>query len=259
MTFEEYYQTMKEHGICELFFLYNDKECRIFIEIRELSFLYLLYEGEAVTSFFDLDELVTANFFDGKSLKDIWNEIEIIAIDGVSEKEYDAETCSFNYVKYLQEQGDLLWSGSLGVKRSFFLQLKYACFGLLLFTVPWVLFPILQLSNWNIMILVGGCAFFSLVIASIALLQNRLDISYEVTTKKIFAFKGLSVSTTYDNIKRVKLKKSIFNKKRGTIKIYLKKGLSLNYHFEWIEEPEKVYALILENIEKQAKEKKITG
>ena len=258
MTFEEYYQTMKEHGICELFFLYNDKECRVFMEIHGFSLYYSMFNGETNVFFNDLDELVTANFFDGKSLKDIWNEIEIIAIDGVSEKEYDAETCSFNYVKYLQEQGDLLWSGSLGVKRSFFLQLKYACFGLLLVTVPWVLFPILQLSNWNIMILVGGCAVFSLVIASIALLKNRLDINYTVTTKKIFAFKGLSVSTTYDNIKRVKLKKSIFNKKRGTIKIYPKKGLSLNYHFEWIEEPEKVYALILENIEKQAKEK-ITG
>ena len=258
MTFEEYYQTMKEHGICELFFLYNDKECRVFMEIYELSFHYLLYEGEAVTSFLNLDELATAKFFGGKSLKDIWNEIEIIAIDGVSEEEYDAETCSFNYVKYLQEQGDLLWSGSLGVKRSFFLQLKYVSFGMLLFTVPWVHFPSLQLSNWNIMILVGGCAVFSLVIASIAFLKNRLDINYQVTTKKIFAFKGLSFSSTYDNIKKVKLKKSIFSKKRGTIKIYLKKGLSLNYHFEWIEEPEKVYALILENIEKQAREK-ITG
>jgi hypothetical protein len=258
MTFEEYYQTMKEHGICELFFLYNDKECHVFMAIHGFSLYYSMFNGETNVYFKDLDELVTANFFDGKSLKDIWEEKEILSIDGVSEEEYNAETCSFHYVKYLQEQGDLQWSCSLGVKRSFFFQLKYACFGLLLFTVPWVLFPILQLSNWNIMILVGGCAVFSLVIASIALLQNRLDINYEVTTKKIFAFKGLSVSTTYDNIKRVKLKKSIFNKKRGTIKIYLKKGLSLNYHFEWIEEPEKVYALILENIEKQAKEK-ITG
>ena len=42
MTFEEYYQTMKEHGICELFFLYNDKECSVFMAIHEFFFHYQL-------------------------------------------------------------------------------------------------------------------------------------------------------------------------------------------------------------------------
>jgi hypothetical protein len=61
-------------------------------------------------------------------------------------------------------------------------------------------------------------------------------------------YKGISLSTTYDNIRRVKLRKSIFNKNRGTVKLYLKKGLSMNYSLEMVPELEKVYQLILNNL-----------
>lgn len=49
-------------------------------------------------------------------------------------------------------------------------------------------------------------------------------------------------------IKKVKLRKSILNKGYGTIKLYVKKGLSLNYHIEDIPNPEEIYNLIMENI-----------
>ena len=56
----------------------------------------------------------------------------------------------------------------------------------------------------------------------------------------------------YDNIKKVKLKKSLFFKNCGTVKIYVKKGWSMNYSLQWIAEPEKVYALIVENLNRNA-------
>ena len=54
--------------------------------------------------------------------------------------------------------------------------------------------------------------------------------------------------------KKIKVKKSIFNKGYGTIKLYVKKGLSLNYHIEDIPNPEEIYNLIVENIKTNSNE-----
>ncbi len=250
MTFAQYYQIMKEHGIGEVFFLYNDIQCSVFMGIKGLNLYYNIYNGKTVVSFDNLDDLVFTRCFAGKSLKDIWNEVELIEIDGVNSAEYDVHTCSFDYITYLKEQGELQWSCSLGVKKSFFLQVKYAVLGVLLFLLPMMLFPIFNLSNWNILILYGCIAAFALSISGVALWKNKLDISYQITTKKIFVDKGMSLSTTYDNIKKVKLKKSIFNKNKGTVKLYLKKGLSINYSLEGISDCSKVYKMILGNLKK---------
>ena len=203
MTFAEYYQTMKEHGIGEVFFLHNEKQCSVSMGIKGLNLYYLIYNGGTVTSFDNLDDLVFTICFAGKSLKDIWSEIKLLEIDGVTPEEYDVDTCSFNYIKYLEEQGELQWYCSLGTKKSFLIQLKYVFLGIMLFLIPLMLFPVLNLSNWNIMFLFGGVAAFTLIISSLALWKNKLDISYQITTKKIFVNKGMSLSTTYDNIKKV--------------------------------------------------------
>lgn len=250
MTFAEYSRIMKEHGIGELFFLYKDKQCSISMGIQELNIYYAIYNGETSSFFDNLEALFYTEKFEGKTLEAIWSEVVILEIDGVSLEEYDVDTCSFNYIKYLEEQGELLWSCSLGVKKSFLVQLKYVFVGMMLFLFPLMLFPILNLSNWNIMFLFGGVAAFTLIISSLALWKNKLDISYQITTKKIFVDKGISLSTTYDNIKKVKLKKSIFNKNIGTVKLYLKKGLSVNYSLEGISDCSKVYKMVLENLKK---------
>lgn len=249
MTFEEYYQIMKEHGIGEVCFLYNDKQCSVFMCINGLNLHYVIYNGKSVASFDSFDDLVCARCFSGKSLKDIWNEVELLEIDGVSPEKYDVDTCSVDYITYLKEQGELQWSYSLGVKKSFLLQLRYALLGMLLFLLPIMILPILKLSNWNILILFGGCAVFALLIAAAAIWKNKIDINYQVTTKKIFVFKGVSYSTTYDNIKKIKLRKSIFKKNLGTVKLYLKKGLSINYSLEGVSDCNKVYEIILKNME----------
>ena len=44
------------------------------------------------------------------------------------------------------------------------------------------------------------------------------------------------------------------NKGYGTIKIYVKKGISLNYYLENIPNPEEVYNIIMINIQQNRKE-----
>ena len=76
-------------------------------------------------------------------------------------------------------------------------------------------------------------------------LKNRVVYNYAITDKRIIVYKGIEVETTYDNIKKIKLKKFRFKKGYGTIKIYVKKGLSLNYHIVNVPEVKNVYSIIL--------------
>ena len=251
MTFKEYDQIIKTHGIGELSFLYREREYQAMMGYQHLKLYYYIYDGKAMTAFDGADELVSAKFFDGKSLEDIWEEITILEIDGASEDAYDVEACSFDFVNYLKSQGELQWSYSLGVKKSFLLQLKYALFGMLLVLLPVMLLPILHVMNWNGLLFFGGIALIVFSIAAFAIWRNQIDISYEITTEKIFVFNGLSLETSYDNVKRVKLKRSLFHRNVGTVKLYLKKGLSMNYHLQWVPDCDKVYALILANMKKE--------
>ena len=52
----------------------------------------------------------------------------------------------------------------------------------------------------------------------------------------------------------MKLRKSILNKGYGTIKIYVKKGISSNYYLENISNPEEIYNIIMINIQQNRKE-----
>lgn len=250
MTFEQYYQIMKTHGICDFFFQFDGTECAVMIGIHNFQLVYILSAKGHQESFNDLDACVSAPIFSGnRCLQEIWDEIEIIAIDDVPADEYDAETCSINYVQYIADQGELLWSCQLGTKRSFWVQWKYAMLGAWILPILSILFPLTGNSNWNVLFLTGGCAIFTLVIAAIVLLQHPLDINYQITTKKVFIFNGLSLNAEFSNIKKVKMRRSLFNKKRGTIKLKLKKGRSLNYVLEDIPEVDQVYNLILEKLQ----------
>ena len=84
MTFLEYSQIMREHGIGELSFLYDDKQYWIDMEYYGLNLSYIVYDGDSDTSFDHLDDLFDTKIFNGKSLEDIWSEVEILEIDGVS-------------------------------------------------------------------------------------------------------------------------------------------------------------------------------
>lgn len=252
MTFDQYYQTMKEHGIGELFFLYEDNECSIFTGVSGANLIYHLSNGISTEQYNSLDELVQAKQFGGDRLIDIWERIEILEIDGVRPEDYDAASCSFNYVKLIKEYGEVQWRYFLGIRKSFLLQLKYAFIGTIPYLVFSALFPILGWSNLVFFYLSAAMAVIALTIACVVLWKHQLDINYTVTSQKIIVYNGVSNSTRYDNIKKVKLKKSLFFKNCGTVKIYVKKGWSMNYNIQWIAEPEKVYALIVDNLNRNA-------
>ena len=257
MLFEEYCKIMKEHGIGDFCFLYNDMTCCIRMEMLDFSLYYNVYIGNEFYSSDNFEEIISLKYTSlGKNLKEIWDEIEIISVDGFSESDYDFQTCSYNYVKWLKEIGDVQWSHFHSVKTSFFMQLRYVFLGAIILPILSVLYPVFNLANWNIVLLVGLFATVAFICGVIILLRNRLTINYHITTKKIFIFNGLDVQTSYDNIKKVKLKKSIFNKNQGTVKLYLKKGISLNYQLQNIPDFESVYKLIVANINKNSENAK---
>lgn len=255
MLFEEYYKIMKEHGIGELLFLYNDKKCSIMMDVMDFSFFYTIsFDKEFYTSD-DFDDIVSGKYLSiGKTLKEIWNEIEILSIDGVSENDYDAQTYSYNYVECLKQKGELQWSHYHSSKKSFLIQLRYAICGAIILPALSTLIPLFGIGNWNTVLLFGIFAVLALFVGIISMLKNRVCVNYHITTKKIFTFNGLSYETTYDNIKKVKIRRSIFNKGYGTIKLYVKKGISLNYCLESIPNPEEIYNIIMTNIHQNKKE-----
>lgn len=249
MLFTEYCKIMKEHGIGELLFLYNDIEGSISIEDCGFCLIYSISFNDMYFSSDNFDEIVSLrHLFNGKTLKEIWDELEILSIDGVSENDYLCETCSCNYVKCLKQKGELQWSYYHNAKNSFFLNLRYAILGVLILPVFSILIPLLKLGNWNVVLLVSLCAIVALFIVVVTMLLNKISVNYQMTTKKIIFFNSVAYETKYDNIKKVKLKKSYFKNGNGTIKLYLKKGISFNYRIECIPNVEEVYNLIVANI-----------
>ena len=133
------------------------------------------------------------------------------------------------------------------------MHLRYAVLGVLIIPVLSILIPLFGMGNWNTVLLFGIIAVLALLIGIITMLRKRICVNYQITTKRIFTFNGLSCETTYDNIKKVKYRKSILNKGYGTIRIYVKKGISLNYYLENIPNPEEIYNIIMINIQQNRK------
>lgn len=142
-----------------------------------------------------------------------------------------------------------LWSYQLDRFSSWLYQMKFACLGIFSLPLLLTLFPLLGLSSWNIMWLFGGCAFISLIIAGSTLWNNYGIISYEISDKGIHAVKGLLYECSFDNIKKIKIKKNLFNKNKGSVIFKLYKGLSINYNFINIEKPEEAYKIIKDKLE----------
>ena len=105
------------------------------------------------------------------------------------------------------------------------MHLRYMVLGALILPVLSILIPLFGIGNWNTVLLFVFFAVLALIVGVIVMLRNRVCVTYNITTKRIFIFNGLSCETTYDNIKKVKFRKSIFNKGYGTIKLYVKKGI----------------------------------
>lgn len=248
VTFETYYEIMKTHGISELLFRYDGEDLAVTMGIDQLRLKYVIHNGRHYTSYYDLEACVNDPVFGGRCLRDIWDEIEIINVDCVSVEEYDPQACSIDYVQYVRDLGELLWSFHLGPWRSFWVLSKYMLLGALPIPILSMLLPLTGHSNWNILYLSGGCAILALIIGIIVFLRNPTEYDYQISTKKVFIFDGLSRQTDLSNIKSVKMRCSLFCRDRGTIRLKLKKGRSLGYALVDIPEVERVYHLLLEKI-----------
>lgn len=249
MTFETYYEIMKTHGISELLFRYDGEDMAVTMGIDRLRLRFVIQNGRHYTSYYDLDACVNDPVFGGRCLRDIWDEIEIIDVDCESVEEYDPQECSIDYVQYVRDLGELLWSCNLGPWRSFWILSKYMLLGALPVPILSMLLPLMGHSNWNILYLSGGCAILALIIWIIVFLRNPIEYDYQITTNKIFLFNGLARDVTFSGIRNIKLRRCLWNPSRGTIYLKLKKGMSINYVLENIPEADRVYALIMERLQ----------
>lgn len=252
MTLELFVEKIKSHGIRETTFSYRGNVYWLIEEFDPygigLSFS-LGSENKEWAKYFekysyvyeDIDKLIVDTIFDGLSMREIWNEVELISLDGVCEKDY-IESCSFNFAKAVKDFGEIQGRFYSSSKKVFLLQLAYAVLGVLLFTALSSLLLIFGVTNWYVILIAFGCAA---LVSLIVLLKSRRIFNYIITDKKIIVWKWRKAETTYDNIKEVKLKRK---KNTGTIKIYVKKGLSLNYHIVGVPNPKEICDLILKNI-----------
>lgn len=262
MKFSEYLEIMNTRGIGELSFIYDDAEYDIetvvdnfdeFVKGQPLKIIYGVNWDQYVYNSFD--ELLQADIFDGKTLQEVWQDIENVLFNGESEEEFLAE----NYVstfaeimelrkrEYLEENGVEQWSHTLSDRQSYWYRFKFAAIGASILPVLLQIFPILGVANWYFELLLGGVLILSLVIAAIAMLHVNVIINYVVTDKLIKTFNGIECQTVYGNIRKITMRKYRRKQGYGRIQIYVKRGLSLNFRMVHVPDVEAVYKLITDN------------
>lgn len=262
MKFSEYLEIMNTRGIGELSFIYDDAEYDIetvvdnfdeFVKGQALKIIYGVNWDQYVYNSFD--ELLQADIFDGKTLQEVWQDIENVLFNGESEEEFLAE----NYVstfaeimelrkrEYLEENGVEQWSHTLSDRQSYWYRFKFAAIGASILPVLLQIFPILGVANWYFEFLLGGVLILSLVIAAIAMLHVNVIINYVVTDKLIKTFNGIECQTVYGNIRKITMRKYRRKQGYGRIQIYVKRGLSLNFRMVHVPDVEAVYKLITDN------------
>lgn len=262
MKFSEYLEIMNTRGIGELSFIYDDAEYDIetvvdnfdeFVKGQPLKIVYIVNWDQYIYDSFD--ELLQADIFDGKTLQEVWQDIENVLFNGESEEEFLAE----NYVstfaeimelrkrEYLEENGIEQWSHTLSDRQSYWYRFKFAAIGASILPVLLQIFPILGVANWYFELLLGGVLILSLVIAAIAMLHVNVIINYVVTDKLIKTFNGIERQTVYGNIRKITMRKYRRKQGYGRIQIYVKRGLSLNFRMVHVPDVETVYKLITDN------------
>lgn len=66
-------------GCCnDVVFFHNGKNCGIFPSVENSVPSYSVWCGEQNRVFYDVDQLLSSNFFDGSSMRDIINTISIL-------------------------------------------------------------------------------------------------------------------------------------------------------------------------------------
>lgn len=196
--------------------------------------------------FYFYEDISSDNFW-------VWEDLKGISyFDSEEKARLEAVAFLNNYVektnRYFDKPYVSLWKYQSNKIESCLYMMKFIMLGPNVIILLSCLLPLLGQSNWNILWLTGGCALFTFILASIVAWKNINPMSYEITDKGIVCCKGMFYTTTFDNIKSVKVKKNIFNKKRGSIKFKLFIGSSINYNFDNIENVEEAYNIIKERI-----------
>lgn len=207
------------------------------LEIEDETYFYF-YEEVNSNNFWTWEDLPGVSFFD--SFEDAKKEATAY-LKNLYTPDEELDSCErLNSFK----QPKILWSYTLTRFESFLYSMKYVSFGMIAFILLLCLFPLLGLSNWNVLWFILGVGLFSLIIAGLTLWFNKQHMSYAVTEKGIISFKGIHHECPFENIKKIKFKRNIFNKNKGSIKFKLYKGISINYNFDNIENYKEAYELI---------------
>lgn len=76
MTMKDFLHELTiEYGTAE--FQYNRKNCGIEPETKNSKIIYCMWYGDIWKDYDNINELLTDNFFDGKSISDILPQIEV--------------------------------------------------------------------------------------------------------------------------------------------------------------------------------------
>lgn len=76
MTLEEFVRNLtEEYGTAE--FEYNGKKCGVEPETQNSNTTYTMWYGDAWKDYDNIDDLLSDLFFDGESLQDIFQSIEV--------------------------------------------------------------------------------------------------------------------------------------------------------------------------------------
>ena len=222
----------------------------LYLDLKSVSENVFLKDGK-LTLHHKKDTLVieespkgTSVFLNGKKKRGKWEEQDIF--------EYAFDFLTQVAPEDITEEvlADVVSVKALYVWHS----LKFA----LLFAVLWSAVGLLLLFFANVHCLLCTVLFFavslSVLIGSLfAAVRNR-EKRYVVTSTKIYYFDGnrLNKSLNIDDIKGIKLYRSLIKKKIGTIKIKQNGGITFGYGLIAVNEAEKVYHLIRQKIALQS-------
>lgn len=226
----------------------SDYRTRAFISNNNglVSLKYQRLEIEDEKWFYFYEDVNSNNFW-------TWEDVPGISyFDTLDNAKKEAITSLKNYnsdsYRYHKEPNNIIWEYILTRFETFLYMMKYIIIVPISVVLLSCLMPISGITNWNFMWLSSGCSTLALLISILAIWLNGYTISYFITDKGIGAVKGLYRECSFENIKKIKIRRSLFNKNKGSIKFKLHKGFSYNFNFDHIDNYKEAYEIIKENL-----------
>lgn len=206
MKFEKFYEIFEKYGFAESVLRVKNSKKFQYVwfgasqnphKDNELLYQFGSKEDNISCSFSSLDAFVNAKIFDGKSLKEIWDNVEIIALDCVSPEEYITPTFEASIVfnckhKELSTYEELKVEKKAWLK---FLSIPLVCLVLSLVYFVCSLTVINFDKTKNIIV---SSIFMGLFIVLVLVCFTIAVIQRIKKTKKIYSFgKNVTKSTFY--------------------------------------------------------------